>query len=67
VFHRKFGLQPALWAYVGQVIKEIISMASFKLWVLGSPHLEVEDAPVEINRQKAVALLIYLAVTSEKL
>jgi ABC-type oligopeptide transport system substrate-binding subunit/DNA-binding SARP family transcriptional activator len=35
------------------------------LFLLGPPRIEVDGAPVEINRRKVVALLVYLAVTGE--
>jgi predicted ATPase/DNA-binding SARP family transcriptional activator len=40
-------------------------MASLKLWLLGPPRIEYESVPVEIQRRKAVALLVYLAVKGE--
>jgi DNA-binding SARP family transcriptional activator len=40
-------------------------MSDLKLYVLGPPRLEVDCAPVEIKRRKALALLIYLALTGE--
>ena len=39
-------------------------MPSLKLSFLGSPQIELDSAPVQIERRKAVALLAYLAVTS---
>ncbi|WP_420640747.1 ATP-binding protein [Candidatus Leptofilum sp.] len=40
-------------------------MSGLKLWLFGSPRLEVAAGSVEINRHKALALLAYLAVTGE--
>jgi DNA-binding SARP family transcriptional activator/predicted ATPase len=40
-------------------------MASLKLWLLGPSRIEYESVPVEIQRRKAVALLVYLAVKGE--
>ncbi len=40
-------------------------MASLKLWLLGAPRIEGDAVPIELNRQKATAILVYLAVTSE--
>jgi DNA-binding SARP family transcriptional activator len=40
-------------------------MAHRKLLVLGQPRLEIDDQPVEINLRKALALLVYLAVSGQ--
>lgn len=40
-------------------------MAQLKLSVFGSPRLEREGQPVELNLRKAQALLVYLAVTGQ--
>src|SRR5262245_36944463 len=40
-------------------------MPETKLFLLGSPRLEQADALIEIQRRKAKALLIFLAVTHE--
>jgi predicted ATPase/DNA-binding SARP family transcriptional activator len=40
-------------------------MPPLRLFLLGSPRLEAEAGPIEINRRKAVALLAYLAVTAQ--
>jgi DNA-binding SARP family transcriptional activator len=40
-------------------------MALLKLFVLGSPRLEREGQPLELNLRKALALLVYLAVSSQ--
>ena len=40
-------------------------MARLKLHLLGPPQAEVEDSPVEIQRRKVLALLVYLAVSGE--
>src|SRR5262245_34388401 len=36
-------------------------MAQLKLFVLGQPRLERDEAPIELNLRKALALLVYLA------
>src|SRR6185503_13944354 len=36
-----------------------------KLFLLGPPRVELNGAPVDIQRRKAVALLAYLAVTGQ--
>ena len=38
-------------------------MSCVKLFLLGSPRIEYEGVPVEVDTRKAVALLAYLAVT----
>jgi DNA-binding SARP family transcriptional activator len=38
-------------------------MSRLALYLLGPPRIEVDDQPVSIGRAKAVALLVYLAVT----
>jgi predicted ATPase/DNA-binding SARP family transcriptional activator len=40
-------------------------MSGLKLWLLGSPRLERDGAPLQVERRKAVALLAYLALTGE--
>jgi predicted ATPase/DNA-binding SARP family transcriptional activator len=40
-------------------------MAYLKLFVLGQPRLERDEAPIELNLRKALALLVYLAVTGQ--
>jgi predicted ATPase/DNA-binding SARP family transcriptional activator len=40
-------------------------MSGLKLLLLGSPRLEREGVPLELERRKALALLAYLAVTGE--
>ena len=39
-------------------------MAHLKLFVLGQPRLESDGKPIELNLRKALALLVYLAVSS---
>jgi predicted ATPase/serine/threonine protein kinase/DNA-binding SARP family transcriptional activator len=39
------------------------TMAQLKLFVLGQPRLERNGQPVELNLRKALALLVYLAVS----
>ena len=38
-------------------------MASRRLFVLGPPRLEQAGRPVELHLRRALALLVYLAVT----
>ena len=40
-------------------------MSRAKLFLLGSPRIEYEGVPVEVDTRKAVALLAYLAVTRQ--
>jgi DNA-binding SARP family transcriptional activator len=40
-------------------------MAQLKLFVLGQPRLERDGGPIELNLRKALALLVYLAVSSQ--
>ncbi len=40
-------------------------MPDIKLFLLGSPRIERDGAPIEVDTRKAVALLAYLAVTRE--
>lgn len=40
-------------------------MSGLKLWLLGPPRIEADTVLVEIQRRKAIALLVYLAVTGE--
>jgi DNA-binding SARP family transcriptional activator len=42
-----------------------VTMAHLKLMVLGQPRLERDGAPVELNLRKALALLVYLAVSGQ--
>src|SRR5215208_4104681 len=41
-----------------------LTMAHLKLFVLGQPRLESDGKPIELNLRKALALLVYLAVSS---
>jgi DNA-binding SARP family transcriptional activator len=41
------------------------TMAELKLLVLGQPRLERDGAPLELNLRKALALLVYLAVSGQ--
>src|SRR5262245_36520827 len=41
------------------------TMAELKLFVLGQPRLERDGAPIELNLRKALALLVYLAVSGQ--
>ncbi|MFL5804971.1 MAG: ATP-binding protein [Roseiflexaceae bacterium] len=40
-------------------------MAHLKLLLLGQPRLERDGAPIELNLRKALALLVYLAVSGQ--
>jgi predicted ATPase/DNA-binding SARP family transcriptional activator/pimeloyl-ACP methyl ester carboxylesterase len=40
-------------------------MAELKLFVLGPPRIELDGAQVDIQRRKAVAILVYLAVSGQ--
>ncbi len=41
-------------------------MPSIKLYCLGSPRIEVNGRPIEVDTRKATALLAYLALTGEQ-
>src|SRR6266540_7199700 len=41
------------------------TMAHLKLFVLGAPRLERDGQQVELNLRKALALLVYLAVSDQ--
>src|SRR5215510_1661778 len=43
----------------------IVTMTHLKLFVLGQPRLERDGAPLELNLRKALALLVYLAVSGQ--
>src|SRR5512145_2531514 len=38
---------------------------ALKLLVFGSPRLERDEGPIELNLRKALALLVYLAVSGQ--
>lgn len=40
-------------------------MADLKLFLFGPPRIELNGAPVDIQRRKAVAILVYLAVSEQ--
>jgi predicted ATPase/DNA-binding SARP family transcriptional activator/Tfp pilus assembly protein PilF len=40
-------------------------MGELKLYLFGSPRVELDKAPLDIQRRKALALLAYLAVTGQ--
>ena len=40
-------------------------MDDLKLWLLGQPRIELDGEPIKLQRRKALALLVYLAVTGE--
>ena len=41
-------------------------MSGLKLFLLGPPQIEVDGVGIELKRRKAVALLVYLAVTNQR-
>src|SRR5215207_6808598 len=41
------------------------TMAHLKLFVLGQPRLERDGRPLELNLRKALALLVYLALSGQ--
>jgi predicted ATPase/DNA-binding SARP family transcriptional activator len=41
-------------------------MSMLALYFLGSPRVNLDEATVEINRRKEIALLVYLAVTAQR-
>jgi len=40
-------------------------MSELKLWLLGSPRIELNGQQIDIPRQKALALLVYITLESE--
>jgi DNA-binding SARP family transcriptional activator/pimeloyl-ACP methyl ester carboxylesterase len=40
-------------------------MSDLKLYLLGPPRIELDGAPVDIQRRKVLALLIYLAISQQ--
>jgi DNA-binding SARP family transcriptional activator len=40
-------------------------MSKLELFLLGSPQVEIDGIPIELERRKAMALLAYLAVTEK--
>ena len=40
-------------------------MAQIKLYVFGPPRLEYNGQPIKLNLRKALALLVYLAVSGQ--
>ena len=40
-------------------------MSTLKVFLLGSPQLEIDGLPIELERRKAMTLLAYLAVTQK--
>jgi DNA-binding SARP family transcriptional activator len=40
-------------------------MSRLMLYLLGPPRIEYEGTPIEVDRRKAIALIIYLAMTEE--
>jgi WD40 repeat protein/serine/threonine protein kinase len=40
-------------------------MSKLKVFLLGTPQLEIDNTPIELKRRKAMALLAYLAVTEK--
>jgi len=43
------------------------TMAHLKLFILGQPRLERDGGTIELNLRKALALLVYLAVSDQPL
>src|SRR5215217_8745490 len=41
------------------------TMSQLQLFVLGPPRLQREGEPIELNLRKALALLVYLAVSGQ--
>ena len=41
------------------------AQSGLALYLLGPPRTELDDAPLEVDRRKAIALLIYLALTPQ--
>ena len=41
-------------------------MPRLRLYLLGSPHIERDGAPVKVDTRKAIALLAYLVITGER-
>jgi DNA-binding SARP family transcriptional activator len=40
-------------------------MSRLTLYLFGSPRIELDGLPLEVDRRKAIALLIYLALTPQ--
>lgn len=40
-------------------------MSQLSLTCFGPPRIELDGAPIQISRRKAIALLVYLAVTDQ--
>jgi DNA-binding SARP family transcriptional activator len=40
-------------------------MSQLALYLLGLPRIELDDVPIQLDRRKALALLIYLAVSPQ--
>jgi WD40 repeat protein/serine/threonine protein kinase len=40
-------------------------MSKLKIFLLGTPQLEIDNTPIDLERRKALALLAYLAVTEK--
>jgi DNA-binding SARP family transcriptional activator len=66
VFSAVFSTMRAHWspAY-GHNNTLVMPMAHLKLSVLGAPRLEREGTPLELDTRKALALLVYLAMTGQ--
>src|SRR5258708_15016932 len=41
---------------------ELAAVSNLKIYLLGSPRVTLNDAPIEVDTRKAIALLAYLAV-----
>ncbi|MEZ4663075.1 MAG: hypothetical protein R2911_36465 [Caldilineaceae bacterium] len=42
-------------------------MSQLKLYLLGAPRVELDNQPVELPRRKVLAILIYAALTRQRL
>ncbi len=40
-------------------------MSRLSLYLLGSPQVHLDDQPIVLKQRKALAMLVYLAVTAE--
>ena len=40
-------------------------MSKLKIFLFGPPQLEIDHTPIELERRKALALLVYLAVAGQ--
>jgi DNA-binding SARP family transcriptional activator len=40
-------------------------MSGLKIFLLGPPRVELDGSPIDLKRRKAMAMLVYLAVTGQ--